>query len=333
MTELALEVEDLRIGLRGDGPDREIVRGISFSLKPGETLGILGESGSGKSMTAEAIMGLERDPVAVLGGHIRFFGTELTTMSRRERRSLSGSDIAMVFQDSLAALNPSFTIGWQISEMYKVHAGASRKEARKRTFDLLERVGIDDPDRRYRDYPHQFSGGMRQRVMIAMAASTSPRLLIADEPTTALDVTVQAQILKLLSDMQHALGMAMIIITHDLGVIAEVADSALVMYAGSRVEYGPAFELTADPKHPYTSALLAAVPSLHGDDARLQPIRGVPPEATQVPSGCPFHPRCEFASDLCSTVKPLDEPLGIGRTAACHNLRDLANARATVVRP
>ena len=270
--------------------------GVSFSLERGRTLGIVGESGSGKSVTSLAIMGLHHGTRAQISGHIKLDGEELVGAPVGRVRELRGSKMAMIFQDPLSALHPYYTVGAQIAEAYLVHNKVSKQVARKHAVDMLGRVGIPQPATRADDYPHQFSGGMRQRAMIAMALCCDPGLLIADEPTTALDVTVQAQILDLIWDLQREYQSAVIIITHDLGVVAELSDDILVMYAGRMAEYGSAEDIFDDPGHPYTWGLLASMPRL--DEARLDrlvPIKGTPPSLINVPPGCPFHPRCRYA--------------------------------------
>jgi peptide/nickel transport system ATP-binding protein len=323
-----LEVGDLHVQFRTDDGLVKAVDGLSFNLERGRTLGIVGESGSGKSVTSLAIMGLHRSSTGKDGGteitgQIRLDGEDLVSSSAERVRQLRGSKMAMIFQDPLSALHPYYSVGAQISEAYRVHNKVSKQVARKRAIDLLGRVGIPQPTVRVDDYPHQFSGGMRQRAMIAMALSCDPELLIADEPTTALDVTVQAQILDLIVDLQAEFGSAVIIITHDLGVVAEVADDILVMYAGRVAENGSAGDVFREPGHPYTWGLLSSMPRL--DVARidrLRPIRGTPPSLINVPSGCPFHPRCTYppqvGGDRCSTEIPALLETGPGHRVACH---------------
>jgi peptide/nickel transport system ATP-binding protein len=317
-----LEVKDLRIHFPTDDGLVKAVDGLSFTLDRGRTLGIVGESGSGKSVTSLGIMGLHNGGNAAIEGKIWLDGEDLVGASPARVRQLRGSKMAMIFQDPLSSLHPFYTVGKQIAEAVLVHNRISKKEARRRAIALLDRVGIPNPGTRVDDYPHQFSGGMRQRVMIAMALSCNPKLLIADEPTTALDVTIQAQILDLISDLQQEYGSAVIIITHDLGVVAELSDDLLVMYAGRCVEYGSAEEIFAAAAHPYTWGLLGSMPRL--DEAkweRLIPIEGTPPSLINVPSGCPFHPRCQYAR-LTGGKSQDDVPLllyvGPGHQAACH---------------
>jgi peptide/nickel transport system ATP-binding protein len=291
-----LQVKDLRVHFPTDDGVVKSVDGLSFSVERGQTLGIVGESGSGKSVTSLSIMGLHPPGTAKISGEVLLNGDNLVGASPEHIRQLRGKDMAMIFQDPLSAMHPFYTVGHQIIEAYRVHNSVSKKVARAHAIDLLDRVGIPQPKSRVDDYPHQFSGGMRQRAMIAMALSCDPELLIADEPTTALDVTVQAQILDLIRDLQQEFNSAVIIITHDLGVVAELADDIMVMYAGRGVEYASAEEIFTAPQHPYTWGLLGSMPRLDRERAeRLTPIRGTPPSLINVPSGCPFHPRCTYA--------------------------------------
>jgi peptide/nickel transport system ATP-binding protein len=322
-----LDVRDLRVRFATDDGVVKAVDGVSFTLERGRTLGIVGESGSGKSVTSMAIMGLHTGKNVQMTGEIRLDGEDLVTASPERVRQLRGRKMAMIFQDPLSSLHPYYTIGHQIIEAYRVHNKVSRQVARKRAIDLLGRVGIPQPAVRVDDYPHQFSGGMRQRAMIAMALSCDPGLLIADEPTTALDVTVQAQILDLMMDLQDEFQAAVIIITHDLGVVAEISDQILVMYAGRPVETGPATGVFSQPGHPYTWGLLGSMPRLDvGRMERLRPIPGTPPSLINVPSGCPFHPRCGYVTAVsggrCASEVPalLDTvPSGaVEHKAACH---------------
>ncbi|HEX2894725.1 MAG TPA: ABC transporter ATP-binding protein [Marmoricola sp.] len=299
--------------------------GLSYELDRGKTLGIVGESGSGKSVSSSAILGLHRGTNAHVTGEILLDGVDLLKVNDETIRRKRGREVSMIFQDPLSAMHPYYTVGNQVMEAYRVHHDVSKKQARARTIEMLDRVGIPQPDRRVDDYPHQFSGGMRQRAMIAMALINDPGLLIADEPTTALDVTVQAQILDLLQDLQREFNSAIIIITHDLGVVAEMADDVLVMYAGRAVEYGPTKEILVHPEMPYTWGLLSSVPDVVGDtDAKLIPIRGNPPSLLTPPSGCPFHPRCDHRDkvpgDLCRTTLPLLTPARAGgnHVKRCH---------------
>jgi peptide/nickel transport system ATP-binding protein len=319
-----LEVSDLRIHFQTDDGLVKSVDGLSFTLERGRTLGIVGESGSGKSVTSLGIMGLHQGTKARITGQIRLDGEELVTAKPARVRELRGSKMAMIFQDPLSSLHPYYTVGDQIMEAYRIHNKVSKQAARQHAIDLLGRVGIPTPQTRLDDYPHQFSGGMRQRAMIAMALSCDPELLIADEPTTALDVTVQAQILDLISGLQSEFGSAVIIITHDLGVVAELSDDILVMYAGRIAEYGSAADIFGRPDHPYTWGLLSSMPRLDRErETRLVPIPGTPPSLIRVPSGCPFHPRCRYTELVgerrCETeVPPLREIATPGHAAACH---------------
>ncbi len=322
-----LEVRDLRIHFPTDDGVVNAVDGVSFSLDRGQTLGIVGESGSGKSVTSMGIMGLHQGTSAQITGSIKLNGEELVGASSGRVRELRGSKMAMIFQDPLSALHPYYTVGNQIIEAYRIHNKVSKAEARKHAIDLLGRVGIPQPAVRVDDYPHQFSGGMRQRAMIAMSLSCDPELLIADEPTTALDVTVQAQILDLISDLQSEFGSAVIIITHDLGVVAELSDDILVMYAGRVAEYGTATDIFGRPGHPYTWGLLSSMPRMdRARTTRLIPIAGTPPSLIRVPPGCPFHPRCQYTgltNGRCDTeVPPLRLVTTLGHQAACHLTAD-----------
>ena len=322
MPDVLLEVQDLRIHFPTQDGLVKAVDGVSFSLERGRTLGIVGESGSGKSVTSMGVMGLHQGSQAQISGHIRLDGEELVGAPADRIRELRGNKMAMIFQDPLSSLHPYYKVGDQIVEAYRIHNDVSKKVARKHAVDLLGRVGIPEPEVRVDGYPHQFSGGMRQRVMIAMALANDPGLLIADEPTTALDVTVQAQILDLISDLQSEFGSAVIIITHDLGVVAELSDDILVMYAGRVVEYGSATDIFGQPGHPYTWGLLSSMPRMDRERVtRLVPIPGTPPSLIRVPPGCPFHPRCRY-SHLTggrseTEVPPLREVTS-GHQVACH---------------
>jgi peptide/nickel transport system ATP-binding protein len=309
MTTPFLSVRDLKVHFPTPDGVVKATDGLSFTLEKGKTIGIVGESGSGKSVSSSAILGLHRHTNAIVSGEILLDGVDLLKISDEDMRRKRGADVAMIFQDPLSAMHPYYTVGSQISEAYRVHHDVSKKKAKARAVEMLDRVGIPQPDHRVDDYPHQFSGGMRQRAMIAMALINNPSLLIADEPTTALDVTVQAQILDLLQDLQRDFDAAVIMITHDLGVIAEMADDVLVMYAGRAVEYGAGKEILTHPEMPYTWGLLSSVPDVAGDtSAKLIPIPGNPPSLLTPPSGCAFHPRCthmdKVPGDLCTTVLP-----------------------------
>ena len=317
-----LSVRDLRVHFPTDDGIVKSVDGLSFDLARGKTLGIVGESGSGKSVTSMSIMGLHKPGTVRMSGSIRLGGEELVGASPEAVRSLRGKRMAMIFQDPLSAMHPFYTVGHQIIEAYKIHNKVSTSVARKHAIDMLGRVGIPEPSSRVDDYPHQFSGGMRQRAMIAMALSCDPELLIADEPTTALDVTVQAQILDLIRDLQSEFNSAVILITHDLGVVAELSDDIMVMYAGRSVEYSSADEVFTRPQHPYTWGLLSSMPRLDRvRTERLRPIAGAPPSLINVPSGCPFHPRCAYADrtdGLSQTVRPPFAQTHPGHYSACH---------------
>jgi peptide/nickel transport system ATP-binding protein len=325
-----LDVRDLRIHFQTDDGLVKAVDGVSFAVERGKTLGIVGESGSGKSVTSLGIMGLNTGKNVTVSGEILLDGEELTGAQPSRVRELRGSKMAMIFQDPLSSMHPYFTIGNQIIEAYRLHNDVSRQVARKHVIDLLGRVGIPQPATRVDDYPHQFSGGMRQRAMIAMALSCDPELLIADEPTTALDVTVQAQILDLISGLQEEFGSSIIIITHDLGVVAELADDILVMYAGRVAEYGSADDIFGRPGHPYAWGLMGSMPRLDKERTeRLIPIPGTPPSLINVPPGCPFHPRCAYTGltgGRCDTEVPLLRAVvNPGHKSACH----LTNADRT----
>ena len=319
-----LEVKNLCVNFPTDDGLVKAVDNLSFSVEKGKTLGIVGESGSGKSVTSLAILGLHKGSKAQVSGQIFVGGVEVNSSSESEVRKLRGNQMAMIFQDSLTALNPYYTIGDQIVEAYQVHNKVSKAEAKKHAIEMLDRVGIPEPQKRVDDYPHQFSGGMRQRAMIAMALSCNPSLLIADEPTTALDVTVQAQILELLRQLQKDFGTAIILITHDLGVVAETADDVLLMYAGKAVEYGSVRDVLQKPQHPYGWGLLTSIPRLTGDpDKKLAAIPGTPPSLISVPTGCAFHPRCSYVSTVgaaCSATVPDLLPVATGahHLVRCH---------------
>jgi oligopeptide transport system ATP-binding protein len=317
---LLLEVDELQVEFRTRDGVAKAINGVSFELHEGETLAILGESGSGKSVTAQAIMGiLDSPPGFVTGGEVRYCGQNILAMSDEQRRRIRGPEISMVFQDALSALNPVFSVGWQIAEMFRRHRGMNKSDAQAQAIRLMQRVQIPGAAQRVKAYPHQFSGGMRQRIMIAMAIALDPAVLIADEPTTALDVTVQAQIMQLLKDLQDERKMGLILITHDLGVVADVADRIAVMYAGRIVEQADAFELYAQPAHPYTKGLLDSIPRLDQKGETLFAIGGLPPNLMNIPPGCPFNPRCHYAHDICRVdpPPPLRE-VARHRLAACH---------------
>jgi peptide/nickel transport system ATP-binding protein len=315
-----LEVADLRVEFRTEDGVVHAVDGVSYSVDTGKTLGIVGESGSGKSVTAMTTMGLTRGRSTTIEGRILFEGKNLLELEAEELRRIRGNEVAMIFQDPLSSLHPLYKVGWQLIEAIRVHRNVGKPAARDRAIELLELVGIPDPHRRVDQYPHEFSGGMRQRVMIAMALANDPKLLIADEPTTALDVTVQAQILDLLAELQRRVGMALIVITHDLGIVAEIADEIAVMYAGRIVEHASTDQIFGAPQHPYTWGLLKSIPRLDSPRSEeLVPITGRPPSLISRPSGCFFHPRCEYAQDAQRRLDPRlesvpDEP---GHKVAC----------------
>ena len=321
MANVLLQVEDLEtvFGREGRGPVARAVRGVSFAVRKGETLGIVGESGSGKSVTALSILRLIAPPGRIVGGRVSLDGADLLGLPERQMRDVRGARIAMVFQDPMTALNPTLTVGEQIVETILAHQQVTRAEARAQALDWLTRVRVSLPDRRLRQYPHELSGGMRQRVMLAIAFSCRPEVLLADEPTTALDVTVQAQILDLMDDLKAELGTAIVLITHDLGVVRERCDDVAVMYAGQIVEYASAPDLFASPKHPYTQALLASLPDWRRPrtDAPLPTLPGQPPPLTAIPPGCPFAPRCPQRFAPCPTVVPANTRLENARTVRC----------------
>ncbi|MBO4204858.1 ABC transporter ATP-binding protein [Micromonospora echinofusca] len=321
-----LEVTDLKVSFPGPAGRVNAVNGVSLSLEPGRTLALLGESGSGKSVTAQAVMGILDVPPAEVTGSVRLRGRELLTLPPKQRDRVSGEEIGMVFQDAMAALNPVFTVGDQLTELLRVRRGMSRSDARRRAVELIDRVHIPAARDRVRDYPHQFSGGMRQRVMIALAVALEPAVLIADEPTTALDVTVQAQVMELIAEIQRDSGMALLLITHDLGVVAEVADDVAVMYAGRLVERGTVEQIFDGPAHPYTEGLLASMPRVDRRDEQLYAIPGAPPNPARLPTGCPFHLRCHRVTDECRTDLPVLEPLPAGRASACHHRTEVLRA-------
>src|SRR5690349_6550736 len=315
-----LEVRELHTEFRTGAGIVRAVDGISYTVDPGETVAIVGESGSGKSVEALSIMRLIPDPPGkITAGEVLFDGRDLRKLSEAEMREIRGRDIGMVFQEPMTSLNPVLTIGRQITETLEQHQGADRATADRRAIELLEMVGIADPKRRLRQYPHQLSGGMRQRVMIAIALACNPKLIIADEPTTALDVTIQAQILELMKTLARRFNVAQIIITHNLGVVARYAARVNVMYAGRIVESGPADAIYHAPRHPYTMALLRSVPRLDQPRrARLDPVHGLPPDLTRLDQGCAFRPRCRFAVDACARMRPPLEPVGpMGHLSAC----------------
>ncbi|MGW8794847.1 ABC transporter ATP-binding protein [Streptomyces althioticus] len=320
---MLLEVRDLHVEFRTRDGVAKAVNGVSYGVDEGETLAVLGESGSGKSVTAQAVMGiLDTPPGRITGGEVVFQGRDLLTLKEEERRRVRGAEMAMIFQDALSALNPVLTVGDQLAEMFTVHRGMSRKDARAKAVELMDRVRIPAARERVRQYPHQFSGGMRQRIMIAMAIALEPALIIADEPTTALDVTVQAQVMELLAELRREYRMGLVLITHDLGVVADVADRIAVMYAGRIVESAPVHDIYKAPAHPYTRGLLDSIPRLDHKGRELYAIKGLPPNLTRIPPGCPFHPRCPLARDVCTTDDPPLYEVSGTRGSACHFWRE-----------
>ena len=319
-----LEVDNLKMYFHTQDGVVKAVDGVSYTLDRGETLGVVGESGSGKSVTSLTIMGLiDMPPGRIEGGDVRYRGKSLLKMSEAEMQHIRGNDIAMIFQDPMTSLNPVYTIGRQLSEGMRLHLGYSKDQAMKRSIELLTMVGIPNAEQRVKDYPHEFSGGMRQRVMIAMALACDPDILIADEPTTALDVTIQAQIIELMQQMQEKNGNAIIMITHDLGVVADVADKIMVMYAGSPVEFGTADEIFYGSMHPYTWGLIRSIPKQIEDKKQpLTPIKGNPPSLVNAPKGCPFSPRCPYAKDICHQKKPEPYYTSTGHYTKCHFVND-----------
>ena len=317
-----LEVENLQTHFRTPDGVNRAVDGVSFDVAAGETMAIVGESGCGKSVTAMSILRLIPEPPGKIAGSIRFQGKDLLKLSEPEMRSIRGNEISMIFQEPMTSLNPVLTVGKQIGETVQLHQGMNAADAEKKAVEMLTLVGIPEPGRRVREYPHQLSGGMRQRVMIAIALACNPKLLIADEPTTALDVTIQAQILELMRDLKHRVGAAIVLITHDLGVVAEVAERVIVMYAGRKVEEAAVGLLFNSPKHPYTQGLLGSMPklgsSLHGQETRLAEIPGLVPSLKQKIPGCVFASRCPKATDFCAQVAPALEEKAPGHVAACH---------------
>jgi oligopeptide transport system ATP-binding protein len=314
----ALEVDRLSIDIRTITGTVRAVNEVSFAAHRGETLALLGESGCGKSMTATALVGLLEPVADVVGGSARLGDVDLLAVDKKKRLQLAGTELSIVFQDALTALNPVYTVGTQLAEPFRIHRGLSAKDAKRKAVELMAHVGIPQAESRLNSYPHQFSGGMRQRLLIAMAVALNPSVLIADEPTTALDVTVQAQIMALLRDLRSESHMAVVLITHDLALVAEEADRVAVMYAGNIVETGPVSEVFANPRHPYTKGLLNSVPvnAVRGQD--LKSIGGAPPDLHSIPAGCVYQARCPLARDICETERPTLESVSAGRTSACH---------------
>ncbi|MBS1694656.1 MAG: ABC transporter ATP-binding protein [Actinobacteria bacterium] len=324
-TDPALRVDGLTVDIRTIKGTVRAVDGVSFEARRGETLALLGESGCGKSMTATALVGLLEPVADITGGSAMLAGTDLVTADRKTRRELAGTELAIVFQDALTALNPLYTVGTQLAEPFRIHRGSTAKEAKRKAVELMARVGIPQPETRVDSYPHQFSGGMRQRLLIAMAVALNPAVLIADEPTTALDVTVQAQIMALLRGLRTECDMAVVLITHDLALVAEEADRVAIMYAGSIVETGTVAEVFDDPRHPYTKGLLNSVPVDVVRGEELKSIGGAPPDLHSIPPGCVYQARCPLARDACSAVRPELRALGSGRKAACHFPEEVVN--------
>ncbi|WP_371654515.1 MULTISPECIES: ABC transporter ATP-binding protein [unclassified Streptomyces] len=323
---MLLEVRDLQVEFKTRDGIAKAVNGVTYSVAAGETLAVLGESGSGKSVTAQAVMGiLDMPPGRITGGEIVFQGQDLLKLKEDARRKVRGSGMAMVFQDALSSLNPVLSVGAQLAEMFTVHKGMSRTDAKAKAVELMDRVRIPAAKERVGQYPHQFSGGMRQRIMIAMAMALEPALIIADEPTTALDVTVQAQVMDLLAELRREMNMGLILITHDLGVVADVADRIAVMYAGRIVEEAPVHEIYKAPAHPYTRGLLDSIPRLDQKGQELYAIKGLPPNLMHIPSGCAFHPRCPMAQDVCRTDVPPLANVSEGRRSACHFWKECLN--------
>jgi oligopeptide transport system ATP-binding protein len=314
----ALRVEGLTVDIRTISGTVRAVDNVSFAAQRGQTLALLGESGCGKSMTATALVGLLEPVAEVTSGSAELADVDILAVDRKTRRKLAGPELAIVFQDALTALNPLYTVGTQLAEPFRIHHGMKAKEAKRKAVELMARVGIPQPEERMSSYPHQFSGGMRQRLLIAMAVALNPRVLIADEPTTALDVTVQAQIMALLRDLRAEYQMALVLITHDLALVAEEADRVAVMYAGTVVETGSVAEVFGNPKHPYTKGLLNSVPVNAERGAHLKSIGGAPPDLHSIPEGCVYQARCPLASDVCRTQRPALESVGVRRTSACH---------------
>ncbi|EJL43073.1 oligopeptide transport ATP-binding protein OppD [Brevibacillus agri] len=319
MNQHLLMIDNLRVNFKTYGGEVQAVRGVSFHVDKGETVAIVGESGCGKSVTAQAIMGLIPNPPGkIVGGSIVFDGQEISGLAKKELLGIRGTQIGMVFQDPMTALNPTMKVGAQIVEGFVRSQKVTREEARQRAVEMLRLVGIPDPEKRIDQYPHQFSGGMRQRVVIAIALACQPRLVIADEPTTALDVTIQAQILDLLKRLQAEQELSVVIITHDLGVVAEIAHRMVVMYAGMVVETGTVEDVFANPRHPYTWGLMRSLPRLdEGEKQRLVPIEGTPPDLFDPPKGCPFAARCDFAMEICDQQMPVTTDFGCGHQASC----------------
>ena len=318
-----LEVKDLRTSFFTPAGEVKAVNGVSFNLDHGKVLGIVGESGSGKSVTAYSIMQILEKSGKIVGGSIKFDGQELVGIGEKGMKSIRGNKISIIFQDPMTSLNPTYTIGHQLMEAIMLHTPRNKQQARERAIEMLRLVNVNEPEKRMNQYPFEFSGGMRQRVMIAMALACEPDILIADEPTTALDVTIQAQILELMQSLQKELGMAIIMITHDLGVVAQMCDEVIVMYAGSICEQGSADEIFYNPKHEYTKGLMRSIPTVDSDGSRLQPISGTPIDLLNMPQGCPFAPRCDAAMKICMKERCQRMQINDWHQAACWmNVKD-----------
>lgn len=331
MNNRLLEIEDLKVSFFTPAGEVKAVNGISYSLEPGKVLGIVGESGSGKSVSSYSIIGLIDKPGKIVGGTITFEGKDISTMTKSEKLNFAGNDVAMIFQDPMTSLNPVFTIGNQIAESIRHKYGKlPQEEIKKRSIELLSLVGINEPESRLSQYPHEFSGGMRQRAMIAMALAGSPKVLIADEPTTALDVTIQAQILELLKDIQKKTGMAIVLITHDLGIVADMADDIIVMYGGKIVEQGTVYSIFHNPQHPYTQGLIRSLPDLNSKGSKLIPIPGNPIDLLHLPKGCSFAPRCEQCLKVCINHMPAEYRDSDGHVTSCWLLDEKAKVNVEV---
>lgn len=331
MNKNLLEINDLKVSFFTPSGEVKAVNGISYSLEPGKVLGIVGESGSGKSVSSYSVIGLIDKPGKIVGGSITFDGKDVSTMTKQQRLQFAGNEVAMIFQDPMTSLNPVFTIGSQIAEaLYHKYGKLTKQEIKNRSVELLSLVGINEPEKRLSQYPHEFSGGMRQRAMIAMSLAGSPKLLIADEPTTALDVTIQAQILELLKDIQKKTGMAIVLITHDLGIVADMADEVLVMYGGKIVEQGSVYSIFHNPSHPYTKGLLRSLPDLNAKGTKLIPIQGNTIDLLNLPAGCAFAPRCEQCLKVCISHMPAAYREADGHTTSCWLLDEKAKVNAEV---
>jgi oligopeptide transport system ATP-binding protein len=327
-----LEVKDLHTSFFTPAGEVKAVNGVTFSLDEGKVLGIVGESGSGKSVTAYSILQILSNPGKIVSGSVKYRGQELVGADKKEMAKIRGNKISIIFQDPMTSLNPVYTIGNQLMEAIMLHTDRNKEQARERAVEMIRLVGITEPEKRIKQYPHELSGGMRQRVMIAMALACEPDILIADEPTTALDVTIQAQILDLIKDLQKQFGMSVILITHDLGVVAEMCDEVIVMYAGEVCERGTADEIFYNPKHEYTKGLMRSIPTVSDDDRRLEPIGGTPVDLLNMPDGCPFSPRCEAAMQICLSCKAKEMLINSDHAATCwYNTKDaLENGSLTV---